>query len=696
MSLFKRFQNIIREMIGNNDGAGIADIDISEQFKRKGEGEDEKAEKLNAAFLIRYAGEKHPFSSEAWEYIEECSGDPEWESIISFLGEGMALMGDELERSYHAHNDFRDSFEELYSGIASEKGKSRGEISAGKIRELFFPEGGLDPGKREEEISALRNKRRVILTEPNREIIRKPETEILFTSNALLTIPPTSADIDEIDIHPGIKEKLKKITPGKQLYWYDHPVQIGVVPEQNELIYGLENFDRALAFEEEAGTKERETKVDFLLSVSVTHGGLHEISREYIEHELKKKSSIKKLNLYIFTETDTRDLIEEVLLPAAEKYLPGRDTDVLHEIFGVDGRYGRHYTFLKAVAALWQVLIKPEIRGTFKIDLDQVFPQEELLEKTGNTAFGHFRSELWGASGKDYKGNTVHLGLIAGALVNEKDMGKSLYHPDVTFPESDEKRDALVFHSKLPQALSTAAEMGTRYGVDPDMDGRKSCIQRIHVTGGTTGVLVESLRSYRPFTPSFIGRAEDQAYLLSVLFSERKGGYLRYLHRDGLIMRHDKEVFASESVKAAKTGKMIGDYERIVLFSYYADSLPWDIDRIKEAVDPFTGCFISRIPWTVVILRLMLKTASLFENERNSKDAAALLKLGSRRLGNLQRQFKEGKESIVPILERERRGWDLYYDILDILEEKLASGDEFACSLRERAGEIIGNCRLDV
>ena len=61
---------------------------------------------------------------------------------------------------------------------------------------------------------------------------------------------------------------------------------------------------------------------------------------------------------------------------------------------------------------------------------------------------------------------------------------------------------------------STVAEMMARYDGAPQ-DGRARCLERIHVTGGTNGILIDALRRHRPFTPTFIGRAEDQAYLLT-------------------------------------------------------------------------------------------------------------------------------------------------------------------------------------
>ena len=49
---------------------------------------------------------------------------------------------------------------------------------------------------------------------------------------------------------------------------------------------------------------------------------------------------------------------------------------------------------------------------------------------------------------------------------------------------------------------------------------------------------------------------------------------LRYYHEDGLIMRHDKEVFAGDSIAAAKDGTYIADILRILYYTYYSKLLP--------------------------------------------------------------------------------------------------------------------------
>ncbi len=698
MSVKEKFREIIKYLITENKGGSITGIDIDKLFNTYKEDDLSTIKKICSSVLIKISGKDHSRFQEASEFLNSLSDDKQWQELVSFFNTGEEMMMNEIQNIYKGDADFKTNFDDLYVWLDKKNIFNDIDSCSKKIREVFFPEGSFSLDEIGSKVLKLREKRRVKITALNDDHIKRPEYEMLFTANALITIPPRSADIDKLDLNSSIKVKLKDIIKEKQLYWYDHPVQIGTPPENNEVIYGLEKLDEALGFEEKRGIKDSNRRVDCILSGSVTHKGLQEISKDYMESELKQKSRISRLNIYVFTERDTEEIINEILIPAADKFLHKQNTEILYQIFGVDGEYGRHYSFLKAVAALWNVLISNEIKGTFKIDLDQVFPQKELLEQTGATAFEHFTTKLWGANGKDSNNKSIHLGLIAGALVNEKDLSNSLFTPDVKFPDKDPRGDTLVFYSLLPQALSTAAEMQTRYGDETGIDGVNECIQRIHVTGGTNGILIESLKRYRPFTPSFIGRAEDQAYIMSVLFDENERGYLRYVHRDGLIMRHDKEAFASEAIKAAKTGKIVGDYVRIILFSYYADSLPWPLKDVKNAIDPFTGSFVSQIPWTIVLLRLLLKASALFSSEsiESEKEACSLLAMGAERLGRLLKSMTKDNNPLKDKYIEEKRGWDLYYDILYAIEIKLNNEDDFAKELQERAEAIIGKCRLEL
>ena len=47
-------------------------------------------------------------------------------------------------------------------------------------------------------------------------------------------------------------------------------------------------------------------------------------------------------------------------------------------------------------------------------------------------------------------------------------------------------------------------------------------------------------------------------------------------------------------------------------------------------------------------------------------------------------------------VERERRGWGAYYDVLDRLEQGIAAGDAFAEEMQGRAKGIVDRCRVRV
>jgi len=627
--MIEQFKSIISTLIqqkGGNDAFFI--LDPSKQLDEKCTDNAGVAQALNAAFLITLVGSMHPALERAKRFLTRMKDSTEWADVVKFYTNGINLVHREIESVCKQDPNFADRLKSLYEWMSNKQNLNNTEETTEKIWSVFFPEANGIRTHEQESVKTLRAKRSVTITALNSTPITDPARQILFTSNVLLTIPPASKSPDGLPLSGYLKKKLLEIICEPQLYWYDHPIQIGVEPEENEVLYGLQGFEEALEFERDRGNVSRDIKPICILSVSVTHRGLHDIAKRCLKEEFLPSGSLKNIDIYVFTEADTQQIIDEILAPAAVHYLKCEDAKELLGVFGVDGEYGRHYGFLKAIAAFWSVFIQPEIRATFKIDLDQVFPQKELVEQTGASAFEHFKTQLWGAHSLDSNGQPLVLGMIAGALVDERDISKSLFTPDVPFPNRALSPDEYIFFSTLPQALSTEAEMMTRYNMDK-LDGKKTCIQRIHVTGGTNGILVDSLRRYRPFTPSFIGRAEDQAYILSVLPSP--GIKLGYVHKDGLIMRHDKETFNQEVIQSTYIAKLIGDYVRILYFSAYAKALTHDVAKLKDAIDPFTGCFVSRIPTTVVYLRFGLKAASFF-SLGNDEQGLEFIKIGAERL----------------------------------------------------------------
>ena len=688
----EKLEAILGCLIGANpDEEPVTGIRIAEQFQTHETDSKSTLRNLNAAFLISLCGRSHPLHSQAEYFIKDLEKHSNWGSTVEFYQKGIPLVRAEIEERCAKHENFRKNMVQLYHWIKDSKNLSALMEGINKVWQVFFPEGVSLFENREHHIRALRKKRQVRIAHLNPDPIKDPANEILFTSNVLLTIPTPSTDIDSLALPKEVKNRLKRIREEPQDYWYDHPIQIGVEPSRSEAVYGLRGLDQAIEFEKERGTLEKDARVHCLVSVSVTHVSLQEISKACIEKMLERGDDLRHLHVYVLTEFDTCRLVDEVLVPAATRYLGSKEANSLHEIIGVNGKYGRHYNFLKMISAFWNVLVDQRVRATFKIDLDQVFPQDELVMHTGLSAMEHLKTPLWGAKGIDQNGTQVSLGMIAGALVNQKDIANSLFTPDVGFPYLEIKADEWIFYSLLPQAISTESEMMTRYTLDI-LNGRERCIQRVHVTGGTCGILVESLRRHRAFTPSFIGRAEDQAFLLSVLFEGSKEN-LRYVHKDGLIMRHDKEDFASEANKTSSTGKLVGDYERILLFSFYAKALPWPVQQTKDFIDPFTGCFVSYIPFTVVYLRLALKAASFFE-EGKPDQGFELLQIGTARLLRVIKKIVKHPNSLNERYLYEKRAWGIYYDLLNSVERGLKQRDPFALELRQKAKCLIRDCEI--
>lgn len=650
-------------------------------------------ENLNAAFLILLAGEGHADYESAKAYLEKLANTSEWGNWAKFYLNAVSLINTELEQCCQENPDLKTKFDRVAATLS--QNPTDETAIAQTIWSVLFPEGVGILGEEENCIAQLREKRTVKIKQLNPNPIQNPAKQVLFTSNVLLTTPLKTADLSEFD--PDFKSELAEAAQDPQLYWYDHPIPIGVSPEHNEILYGLKHLNQAVDFEREQHPEIPE-KVNCVLSVSVTHERLQRLGKEYIKQVLAANPPLEHLNIFAFTETDTRALIQQVLRPIVEHCCPDEAANIdLLSVFGVDGRYGRHYSFLKAIAAFWNVLIDPDIKATFKIDLDQVFPQAELREQTGASAFEHLQTPLWGATGEDAQGNPIALGMIAGALVNQKDIAQGVFTPDVKFPSGELQPDEYIFFSQLPQALSTEAEMMTRYQSGTVLDGKNTCLQRIHVTGGTNGILVDSLRRFQPFTPSFIARAEDQAYVLSTLTQIaplNQPSRLGYVHQSGLIMRHDKEGFAQEAIAMAKVGKQIGDYLRILMFSAYARTISQNLDKVKTVTDPFTGCFISHLPVTVTLLRLALKVATLF-NQGNSQAAIEFIRTGVPQLKE-GLHFTQGEASgLQQAYKREWQGWQLFYQALTEVEKALQKKEDWALAVQKAAQQIVSECLVN-
>jgi hypothetical protein len=660
--------------------------------------------RIAAASLVVLAGPDHARYGEA-RAILDAATEGEAGAFAAFYRRGLARSAAELER---VERDRPAVAERFVTAAARLGAATTDEDARDAIWQGWYPQAVDILGREAERIADLRRARTLTVVRPAEDPLADPAREVLFTSNVLLTVPAAGTEIDGLPYPAELREAIAAAADEPQRYWFDHPIQLGVEPAANELLYGLHALDAAMGAEPGLDPA---TRITCLLSVSVTHDGLGPVAGPYVAAELERSGGLRHLDVLAVTEGDTRRLVAEVLVPALAL---ARGDDAaqaacagMEAVVGVDGEYGRHYSFLKAIAALWHVAIDRGVRATFKIDLDQVFPQDVLLRETGRTALEHLTTPTWGAGAVDAEGRPIELGMLAGALVNERDIERGLFTPDVALPGRPPRADERLFWSALPQAVSTQAEMMERH--DGPIDGQRLALERIHVTGGTNGIRVDALRRHRPFTPTFIGRAEDQAYILSDL--GRPGPRLAYVHAAGLIMRHDKEAFAGDAIAAAHVGKLIGDDVRILVFSAYADAAASDaaasdrrtpagpdggLDRaaIGRLLDPFTGGFVSDVPVSLVLARLAMRTLRMLA-DGEIDDGRRYALDGARRLAEVLDATAE-PDRVAERLAGERRAWDAVYDALDALEIGLAAGDERARALQARATAIIDACRISV
>ncbi|MDF1567411.1 MAG: hypothetical protein P1P77_05280 [Spirochaetaceae bacterium] len=614
-------------------------------------------------------------------FLDALSGEEPTVPLPSPFKEAVGLL----------HSEFEEYGSERFLEIEQllESGKPVEDTFVRTLWMVLFPEALHLNDDPEHQIPLLRRKRTITVDQPAAEPLTDTVKQVIFTSNVLLS-PPMDSTGDAGD--EDIVASAQRVSNEQQLYWYDHPIPVGTPLENDEAVYGLKGLSDTMRFEKSRGTSSADSRMTVLLSVSVTHEGLRDLAGPWLKRQLTKagEEAVSDLDIYAFTEDDAASVLE-ILRP----WFNGDSAlNEVKQTFGVDGEYGRHYSFLKAMPALWSVLMDQEKRATFKIDLDQVFPQEELTAETGKSAFEHFQTPLWGALGRDEQGRPIELGMIAGGLVNEKDIGAGLFTPDIPWPTGIPEGEDLIFFKQRPMAVSTRAEIMTRYGTPGSPDGVSEALQRIHVTGGTNGILLDSLRKHRPFTPSFVGRAEDQAYILSVLNDNRHGRMLRYIHASGLLMRHDKEAFAGAAVKAGKLGSYVGDLVRMFVFSAYAGFLPGGGQAVKDDVDPFTGCFISKLPATLAMLRLTLHLLTL--DGGSTDERTEMMSLAARRLSPWLENPEKMSRGLEDTWRREHRAWNAFYDALDGLEGSMARNDSSAVRAREAFEDLAAGCRISV
>jgi hypothetical protein len=388
--MLKKFQFVVRKLIQ------LTDLGPAPNFKdltkilasERTEDQVEIYRAINRAILITLSGEEQPGYEPASAFLAHAAGFPQWRQLGIFFLDLKQKVAEEIERVTGQNPEFASRMEDLSSML----NQDLSQVEDNQIVEMFWstfhPEATGIWSHEEQRIINLREKRQIRIIGLNPDPIQEPARQVLFTANALLTLPPESLPLDELTLSEDLKKELSSTMAEPQVYWYDHPIQIGVETDKNEVLYGLWGLQEALDYEIKHGNLSADEQLTCLLSVSVTHAGLHRIARRYLSEALGQSQPLPGLKVFAFTEDDTQELINEVLAPAAKHFLGEEQAKEMLRVFGVDGEYGRHYTFLKAIAAFWNALVDPQIKATFKIDLDQVFPRTSQDPPLGRIGLG--------------------------------------------------------------------------------------------------------------------------------------------------------------------------------------------------------------------------------------------------------------------------------------------------------------------
>ncbi len=692
--------------LGHKDA--IDKIDLAQQF----EAPPSELVKINAAVLICLCGKEHPLFQRAWDYLEV--PDAMWGEQKKTYLKFYEMIQEEIVKRLESDGALVKVLRDVIRAGDADR------LKAARLK-VFNPLAAetLVQFDTEHIVKDIQGRNRLRLITNNENFIVDPVKEVIFTTNMLVT-PPRSESLVPEGLPEWAEKSLKSVI-GLPVDWYfDHPIEMATTRDAlhaSEFIFCLRSLEETFRAEieiEKTACKDhiREgDKVPLYVSISPTHGGMNlgSVAREVLKCQYAaavKNGILPELKIvepYLYSQVDVRHLINDVLVPAAKRYfseIPDKEVEGYLSFFGVEGYYAMHYNFLKAFGSLAKFM-NPRVKAVIKIDTDQSFPAERFYRETGSCWLEAFTLPTLGALARDQNERDIYLGCFAGSLTNLNELvdKDDLFLPDISIPdvpESIPEGEAGVFYQGLLQSLITRGE-----AFPPEVQWRALKVlneypyMRTFVTGGTTGFLIEALERYAPFVDAHVHRAEDQAFLLSVLFDQDDGNLLRYLYFPGLHMIHEKESFASESIKIAEPYKKIYDLERIWNFSHLARALceikGWDFEDVRKTLNFFTASFIQPFPGLLALTRFVLSVAG--KGGRNREDII-YQKEGLKRLSKIafsqERYYRDTKTRVA----NQIKAWRFYYDLMIKLREGAKARDPFALALKRKADEINNNCKL--
>jgi hypothetical protein len=692
--------------LGHKDA--IDKLDLARQF----EAPPVELVKINAAMLICLCGKGHPLFQRARDYLETPGAmySDEKKTYLKFY---KIIQEETIKRLRSDGAVVKLLQDAIQAGDPDRLKAARLEIFNPLTAKILFQFDARDI------VRNIQRQNRLRLIANNENFITDPIRELVFTTNVLVK-PPTSESLIPEGL-PGWAENSLKSAMGLPADWYfDHPMEMATTEDAldaSEFILCLKKLEKSFHEEieiEKTALKShirKGHKVPLYISISPAHKGMNlgSVAREVLKCQYAaavKTGILQELQIvepHLYTQVDVEHLAKEVLMPAAKRYfpeIPDKEIEYYLSFLGVEGPYAMHYNFLKAFGSLAKFM-DPRVKAVIKIDTDQSFRARRFYRETKFCWLESFTLPILGAIAGDRDERDIYLGCFAGSLTNLDELiGKDdLFLPEISTPDAPEtipEGEAGMFYQGLLHSLITRGE-----AFPPEIQWKALKIlseypyMRTFVTGGTTGFLIEALERYAPFVDANVHRAEDQAFLLPVLFDQYDGNLLRYVYFPGLHMIHEKESVASESIKTARPYKEVHDLERIWNFSHLARALceikGWDLKEVIKTLNFFTASFINPFPGLLVLTRFVLSVAG--KGGRSMEDII-YQEEGLRRFREIaffqERYYRDTRTRV----DRQIKAWRFYYDLMIRLRERAGKGDPFALALKEKASEINNSCKL--
>ncbi len=223
------FQKVIRRLVGVGGAKSLSGIDARMLSVTPGDDDTARLTRANGACLMSLCGGNEAVTGTTVLEDEATQGS----SLARFL----------LRLSHWVLAEQRE-LADRHSGAARRRQQAaawaeRSSTSAwdqdaqNSIWGFLFPEGASCLDDPDRVVSALREKRTVVVDQLNPQPIADPITEMLFTSNILLTLPSDLAAMDDLPFSRALCDQIKTIAEEPQEYWFDHPIPLDIEADAN-------------------------------------------------------------------------------------------------------------------------------------------------------------------------------------------------------------------------------------------------------------------------------------------------------------------------------------------------------------------------------------------------------------------------------------------------------------------------------